>query len=76
MEAQNGKLLLKWETPEGYPFPMPVEVEVDGQIERIAMTDGKAELDLERYSHCRVDPQGWILKAKRSPEVQTEQRQK
>lgn len=67
---EGGKLLLRWETPDGYPFPMPVEIEVDGRPERIEMPGGKAELDAARYGHGHLDPNFWILKENRLMAVQ------
>jgi aminopeptidase N len=64
-EVRGDKLLLRWETPKGYPFPMPLEIEVNGQIERIEMPDGRAELSAARYARARLDPQMWILKESR-----------
>ena len=69
-EIRGDKLRLRWETPDGYPFPMPLEVEVDGQVERIEMPNGRAELDAARYGHARLDPQMWILKEPRLIDVQ------
>ncbi len=68
-EIRGDKLLLRWETPKGYPFPMPVEIEVNGQIERIEMPDGQAELSATRYAKARLDPQMWILKESRLIDV-------
>lgn len=66
---EGDKLLLRWETPAGYPFPMPVEVEVDGKIERIKMPDGRAELTGEKYRRAKLDPNLWILKESRLMDV-------
>jgi aminopeptidase N len=63
--VEGGRLSLRWETPEGYPFPMPVEIEVDGRVERIEMPDGRAELDAARYGRGNLDPHLWILKESR-----------
>lgn len=68
-ENRGDKLLLRWETPKGYPFPMPVEIEVNGQIERIEMPNGQAELSAARYAKGRLDPQMWILKESRLIDV-------
>ena len=68
-EIRGDKLLLRWETPKGYPFPMPLEIEVNGQIERIEMPDGQAELSAARYAKARLDPQMWILKESRLIDV-------
>ncbi len=67
---EGDKLVLRWETPAGYPFPMPLEVEVDGKIERIEMPGGRTELSATRYGHAKLDPNMWILKAGRAIEVQ------
>jgi aminopeptidase N len=66
---EGDKLVLRWETPAGHPFPMPLEVEVDGRVERIEMPDGRAELSAERYGHARLDPNLWILKERRPVDV-------
>lgn len=68
-EFKGDKLLLRWETPKGFPFPMPLEVEVNGQVERIEMPNGQAELKGARYAKARLDPQMWILKEPRLIEV-------
>lgn len=60
-EAAAGVLRLEWVTPEGLPFPMPVEVVVDGKTVRVPMTGGKGAVN---YSGAEpvVDPNGWVLK--------------
>lgn len=68
-EIRGDKLLLRWETPSGYSFPMPLEMEVNGQTERIEMPDGQAELSASRYAKARLDPQMWILKESRLIDV-------
>lgn len=67
---EGDKLVLRWETPEGYPFPMPLEVEVDGHVERVQMPGGRAELDAARYRHAKLDPFMWILKEQRLLDAQ------
>jgi len=67
---EGDKVLLRWETPEGYPFPMPLEVEVNGQVERIEMPGGRAELSAAKYGHAKLDPNMWILKESRVIDVQ------
>ncbi len=68
---EGDKLVLKWEVPAGYAFPMPVEVEVDGRLERIEMPGGRAELDATRYGRAKLDPNLWILKEPRLMSVQS-----
>jgi aminopeptidase N len=61
-DASNGVLRLEWVTPEGLPFPMPVDVEVDGKIVRVPMTGGKGSVNYTGAEPV-VDPNGWVLKA-------------
>jgi aminopeptidase N len=54
--------LLRWVNPAGHPFPMPVDVVVDGRRERIDMKNGRA---LVRGSGQPIlDPDGWVLRAR------------
>lgn len=59
--ATNENVLsLKWETPNKIPFAMPVDVEVDGKIQRVEMKTGSATVKFN--SKASVDPNGWVLK--------------
>jgi aminopeptidase N len=69
-EIHEDTLFLRWETPIGFEFPMPLEIEVDGRTERIEMPDGRAELSAARYARGRLDPQMWILKESRLIEIE------
>ena len=62
-ETTGNTLTLSWESPNGIPFPMPVEVEVDGEIKRIGIKSGKANLNFNGTAPV-IDPKGWILKEK------------
>ncbi len=60
---RTGDLLaLSWQTPGNLPFPMPVDVEIGGQTERIELTNGRALITIPAQTEYRIDPQGWILK--------------
>jgi aminopeptidase N len=61
-ETAGSTLNLHWETPNNVPFPMPIDVEVNGKTQRVEMKDGKASI---KYSGAVpvVDPKGWVLKA-------------
>ena len=65
---QGNTVNLQWQTPKGLPFPMPVEVEVDGQVQRLAMTGGKASIAVAPGAHVVVDPDSRILKRSRAVE--------
>ena len=56
-------LNLQWRTPKGLPFPMPVEVEVDGTTRLVPMTSGHGTLTLPNaYSLVTIDPDSKILR--------------
>ncbi|MBA2379989.1 MAG: M1 family peptidase, partial [Blastocatellia bacterium] len=58
-----GMLSLKWETPDGLPFPMPVDVVANGKPMRVEMKDGKGSVKFSGTEPV-IDPDGWILKAR------------
>jgi aminopeptidase N len=60
--TSNCSLLLSWETPNNMPFPMPVDVEINGKTQRIEMKGGKATISYTGAVPI-VDPKGWVLKA-------------
>ena len=50
-------MILRWETPDNMPFPMPIEVVVNGKAQRIEMKNGTGGLHLrEPYRY----PNGWV----------------
>jgi aminopeptidase N len=59
-ETKSDKTELRWETPKNLPFPMPIEVEVNGKTQRVEMKDGKATID---GTNVKVDAKGWVLRA-------------
>ena len=63
IETRTGNILsLTWKTPRNRPFPLPVEVEVDGKVQRLAMTGGRDTLTVPAGAHVVVDPMSRILK--------------
>ncbi|MDX1531827.1 MAG: M1 family peptidase, partial [Rhodothermales bacterium] len=62
-ERDGRRLQLRWETPEGYPLELPVEVAVDGARRTVAMEGGTGTLRLPTGAEVRLDPDDWILKA-------------
>ncbi|MGB7070860.1 MAG: M1 family metallopeptidase [Pyrinomonadaceae bacterium] len=55
-------LTLSWETPNNLPFPMPVDVELNGRSQRVEMKDGKARVNFTESAPV-VDPKGWVLRS-------------
>ena len=54
---------LRWETPSDHDFAMPLELQTDGELRRIAMPDGSARVDLgDADTHFLIDPHNRILR--------------
>lgn len=61
-EREEDRLLLRWETPEGYPLDLPVEVSVDGVVQRVPMPGGRGEVTVTPGAEVIIDPNDWLLK--------------
>ena len=60
---KGNTLFLQWKTPRGLPFPMPVEVGVDGKRQVVPMIGGHGSLELPSwYSQVTLDPDSKILR--------------
>lgn len=60
---EGSTLNLRWVVPDtDHRFPMPVEIEVDGQRQRVAMENGWATIRVDESSEVRVDPDNRILR--------------
>lgn len=57
------QIILRWETPNNMPFPMPVDVTYNGKTERVEMKNGTATITFTGPMPT-VDPNGWVLRAK------------
>ncbi|KQT33021.1 peptidase M1 [Sphingomonas sp. Leaf412] len=75
---EGDRMTLAWEA--GGPFPMPVEVAVDGKVQRVAMADGRGTLSVPANAHVVIDPAARVLKRSTAIEAyrqwQTQQRGK
>ena len=56
------RLDLRWRLPGGLPFPMPVEVQVDDRVERMAMAGGGGSVVVPPGAHVVVDPWSRLLR--------------
>ena len=66
---EGGRLTLKWKTPNDRPFPLPVEVEVDGKVETVAMEGDTGSIAVPADAHVVVDPNARILKRSEAVEA-------
>jgi len=56
------RLTLQWKVPGDKPFPLPVDIAIDGRIQRIAMPGGSASVAVPAGAHVVLDPMARILK--------------
>jgi aminopeptidase N len=52
----------KWNVPNNLPFTMPIEISVDGKIQKLPMSDG-TDVIYTKGAKLVVDPDGLVLKA-------------
>ncbi|HVF29330.1 MAG TPA: M1 family metallopeptidase [Pyrinomonadaceae bacterium] len=53
----------QWDTPNGMPFPMPIDVVANGKSQRVEMKDGKGSIPFSTTPPV-IDPNGWVLRAR------------
>ncbi len=62
-ETREGDLLkLEWTTGDGGAFPMPLEIEIGGEVVTVPMTDGRGEVRIPDGAHIRIDPFNKVLR--------------
>ncbi|MDI1281183.1 M1 family metallopeptidase [Brevundimonas sp.] len=62
-QTREGDLLkLDWVTGDGGSFPMPVEIEVDGQLTTLPMTGNHGEITVPAGAHVLIDPHDRALR--------------
>ncbi|HYE16398.1 MAG TPA: M1 family metallopeptidase [Pyrinomonadaceae bacterium] len=59
---EGDALTLRWETPGGLPFPMPVEVQLGDAVRRVNVSTSPVTVPLNGQKPV-VDPSGWVLRA-------------
>lgn len=62
MTRAGEKVSLEWKTGNGGPFPLPVEVEVDGQVLTLPMQDGSGHFTAPEGAHILLDPGSKVLR--------------
>ncbi len=62
MVVNGDRIDFKWNVPNDLPFPMPVEISIDGRIEKLAMKNGTATIYTKGVTPV-IDPNGLVLKA-------------
>jgi len=59
-EVSGSSLNLRWETLNSMPFPMPIDVVIDGKTQRVEMKEGRASVNF--ISTISIDPNGWVTR--------------
>ncbi len=63
MEEENGPdLLLRWQTVDDLPFPMPVPVRIDGEMQRIEFDQNAAMISGTSANDVQIDPFMQVLR--------------
>jgi aminopeptidase N len=57
-----GILRVRWEVPGDLPFPMPLDLRVDGAVVTLPMTDGTGEIAADAQAGVTIDPSSKILR--------------
>lgn len=60
-ERRGDTLHVRWETPDNLPFPMPLDVRVDGRTTTLPMTNGEGSVPVQERSTVTIDPASKIL---------------
>ena len=62
VQKTSAGLELRWEVPGDLPFPMPVPVVIDGEMQRVEMPQGRASVPVPTGQEAVVDPDNWVLR--------------
>ena len=61
--SRQGKLVtLRWEVPEGFEFPMPIEVKIDDKVVTLSPENNRISFEVGEMVEVEADPDNWILK--------------
>ena len=55
--------LISWTTPDGLPFPMPIDISIDGEIRRIDVPERGAVITVSESAELVLDPNNRVLRA-------------
>jgi aminopeptidase N len=63
VETRSGATLtLEWKAPNALPFPMPIDIDIDGRVQRLAMTGGRDSVAVAQDAHVVIDPMARVLR--------------
>jgi len=62
-EQTDDALTLSWKVPGDRPFPMPVEVNVDGELITVDLASGAQSVSVDKNARVIIDPDSKILRS-------------
>jgi aminopeptidase N len=62
VDRDGDNLRLEWAAPDSLAFPMPVDILIGDEIQRVEMTAGTASMRVSESTAITVDPDNWILR--------------
>jgi hypothetical protein len=68
-ERTGDRLTLRWKAPGDRPFPLPVDVAIDGKVQKVAMPGGTATFTVPAAAHVVLDPDAHVLRRSESVEA-------
>lgn len=57
----DGKITLRWQSPVDMPFPMPVEIEIGKNRQKVQIPPNGITLPIGKKDKPVVDPDNWLL---------------
>ncbi len=63
IDRSGDRLSLHWEAPGSRPFPLPVEISINGVLQRVEVTRDETEVVVKANSRLVIDPSSRILRA-------------
>lgn len=62
MNRTGVQVIMQWDTPKGYDFPMPTEVKINGDIITLVPENNRISFEVPETAIVEADPNHWILR--------------
>ncbi|MEX2571223.1 MAG: M1 family metallopeptidase [Gemmatimonadota bacterium] len=69
LDRSGGTLALRWQSPSAQPFPMPLDLEIDGERRRVPIPPDGLNLSVPPSATVVIDPDGRVLRENQSTPV-------
>lgn len=61
VDLSEKQMTLFWKTPDGLPFPMPIDVKIRDEIKPVEIPEGGTTIALKPGASPKIDPEHWGL---------------